>query len=62
MNGAGALIVLVGLILLSASIRGLFNRGRSILCALAGLLVFLGAGLGAWLAWMESNSAFGTAI
>ena len=62
MNGAGFLIVLVGLILLGASIWGLFNRGRSIVCALAGILVLLGAALGAWIAWMESDSALGTAI
>ena len=62
MNATGALILLVGLILIGASIRGLFNRGRSILCAAAGLLVALGAGLGAWIAWVESDSAIGTAI
>ena len=62
MIATGALIVLVGLILLGASIRGLFNPGRSILCALAGMLTFMVAGLNAWAAWMESNSAFGTAI
>ena len=62
MNAAGALIVLLGLILLGASIRGLVNRGRSILCALAGMLTFMVAGLNAWKAWMESDSALGTAI
>ncbi|NCD22874.1 MAG: hypothetical protein EOL90_08055 [Spartobacteria bacterium] len=62
MNATGALILLVGLIVFGASIRGLFNRGRSIVCAAAGILVALGAGLGAWIAWMESNSAIGTAI
>ena len=62
MNGAGILIVLLGLILLGASIRGLVNRGRSILCALAGMLTFMVAGLNAWAAWMETNSALGTAI
>ena len=62
MNATGALIVLVGLILLGASIRGLFNRGRSILCALAGMLTFMVAGLNAWAAWMETNSALTTAI
>ena len=62
MSGSGVLIVLVGLILVGASIRGLFNRGRSLVCAVAGLLVALGAGLGAWTAWMELNSAIGTAI
>ena len=62
MNATGALILLVGLILIGASIRGLFNRGRSLVCAVAGLLVLLGAGMGAWIAWMESNSALGTAI
>ena len=62
MNATGALILLVGLIVFGASIRGLFNRWRSIVCAAAGILVALGAGLGAWIAWMESNSAIGTAI
>lgn len=62
MNATGALIVLVGLILLGASIRGLFNPGRSILCALAGMLTFVVAGLNAWAAWMETNSALTTAI
>ena len=62
MNATGALIVLAGLIVFGTSIWGLFNRKRSIFCALAGLLVLLGAGLGAWIAWMETDSALGTAI
>ena len=62
MNATGTLIVLAGLLLLGLSIWGLFNRGRSIFCALAGILVLLGASLGAWIAWMETNSALGTAI
>ena len=62
MNAAGALILLAGLIVFGTSLRGLFNRKRSIVCAVAGLLVLLGAGMGAWIAWMESNSALGTAI
>lgn len=62
MNATGALILLAGLIVFGTSLWGLFNRERSILCALAGILVLLGAALGAWMAWMESNSARGTAI
>ena len=62
MNATGALIVLAALIVFGASLWGLFNRKRSILCAVAGLLVLPGAALGAWIAWMESNSALGTAI
>ena len=62
MNAAGALILLAGLIVFGTSLWGLFNRKRSIVCAVAGLLVLLGAGMGAWIAWMESNSALGTAI
>lgn len=62
MNATGALILLAGLIVFGTSLWGLFNRGRSIVCAVAGILVLLGAGLGAWIAWMESNSALGTAI
>ena len=62
MNATGALILLAGLIVFGASLWGLFNRKRSVLCALAGILVLLGASLGAWIAWMETNSALGTAI
>ena len=62
MNATGALILLAGLIVFGTSLWGLFNRKRSIVCAVAGLLVLLGAGMGAWIAWMESNSALGTAI
>ena len=62
MNATGALILLAGLIVFGASLWGLFNRKRSILCAVAGLLVLPGAALGAWIAWMETNSAIGTAI
>ena len=62
MNATGALILLAGLLLIGTSIWGLFNRRRSIFCALAGLLVLLGASLGAWIAWMETDSALGTAI
>ena len=62
MNAIGALVVLVGLIVIGTSIRGLFNRGRSIFCALAGLLVLLGAGLGGWHAWCETRSWIGTAV
>lgn len=62
MNATGALIILVGLLLLGTSIGGLFNRKRSILCSLAGILVLPGAALGAWIAWVESRSWIGTAI
>lgn len=62
MNATGALILLAGLIVFGASLWGLFNRKRSVLCALAGILVLPGAALGAWMAWMESDSALGTAI
>ena len=62
MNAAGALILLAGLIVFGTSLWGLFNRKRSIVCAVAGLLVLLGAGMGAWIAWVESRSLSGTAI
>ncbi len=62
MNATGALILLAGLIVFGTSIGGLFNRGRSIFCALAGILVLPGAALGAWIAWVESRSLIGTAI
>ena len=62
MSATGALIVLAGLLLFGASIWGLFNRKRSIFCALAGVLVALYASLGAWYAWAEIHSAIGTAI
>ena len=56
MSGTGILIVLAGLIVFGASIWGLFNRKRSVFCAVAGLLVLLGAGLGGWHAWNEARS------
>ena len=62
MSATGALIVLAGVLLLGTSIWGLFNRKRSIFCALAGALVALYASLGAWYAWAEIHSALGTAI
>ena len=62
MNATGALILLAALLLIGTSIWGLFNRERSIVCAMAGILVLLGASLGAWIAWVESRSLIGTAI
>jgi hypothetical protein len=62
MNATGALSLLAGLLLIGTSIWGLFNRRRSIFCALAGILVLPGAALGAWIAWVESRSLIGTAI
>lgn len=62
MNATGALILLAGLIVFGTSLWGLFNRKRSIVCALAGLLVLPGSALGAWYTWMETRSAIGTAI
>ena len=56
MSGSGALIILGALIVLGLSIWGLFNRGRSGFCAVAGVLLMPGAGLGAWYAWGESRS------
>jgi peptidoglycan/LPS O-acetylase OafA/YrhL len=35
---------------------GLFNRGRSLPCALAGLVVLLGSALGAWVSFTEGPS------
>ena len=56
MGGAGAMIFLAAFITLGLSIWGLYNRGRSILCVLAGIVVFLGAGVGAAYAYSESRS------
>ena len=56
MGSAGAVVFLAAFIMLGLSIWGLFNRGRSILCALAGIVVLLGAGMGAMHAWGESRS------
>ncbi len=62
MSGMGALIFLGTLVVLGLSIWGLFNRGRSVFCAVAGVLLMPGAGLGAWHAWGESRSLLGTGI
>ena len=56
MGSAGAIIFLVTFIVLGLSIWGLFNQGRSILCALAGIVMTLGAAMGALHAWGESRS------
>lgn len=56
MSGAGLWIVVAGVLLIGASLAGLFNRGRSVACAVAGGLVALGAGLGVWHAWAEAGS------
>ncbi|MBM4005812.1 MAG: hypothetical protein FJ295_21420 [Planctomycetes bacterium] len=56
MGGAGAIIFLTGFIVLGLSTWGLFNKGRSILCVLAGIAVTLGAAMGALYAWGESRS------
>lgn len=51
-----AFVFLVVLIALGFSIRGLFNRHRSIPCTISSIAVFLGAGLCAWYSWAESRS------
>ncbi|MBT3376035.1 MAG: hypothetical protein HN742_17295 [Lentisphaerae bacterium] len=56
MGGAGMIIFIAAFIVLGLSIWGLFNKGRSILCALAGIMVTLGAAMGAMYAWGESRS------
>ena len=56
MGSTGAIIVLTAFVTLGLSIWGLFNTGRSILCALSGIVVVLGAGMGAMHAWGESRS------
>ena len=56
MGSTGAIIILTAFATLGLSIWGLFNRDRSILCALAGIVVLLGAGMGAMHAWGESRS------
>jgi len=56
MGSTGAIIILTAFVTLGLSIWGLFNRGRSILCALSGIVVVFGAGMGAMHAWGESRS------
>jgi len=56
MGSTGAIIILTAFVTFGLSIWGLFNRGRSILCALAGIVVLFGAGMGAMHAWGESRS------
>ena len=55
MGGPGAIIFLVAFTVLGLSVWGLFNTGRSILCALAGIVMTLGAAMGAMHAWGESR-------
>lgn len=62
MSGMGALIFLGALVVLGLGIWGLFNRGRSVFCAAAGVLLMPGAALGARHAWFESRSLLGTVI
>ena len=62
MSGAGAIILVAAFVTLGLSIWGLFNTGRSIVCALAGIVVLLGAGMGALYAWGESRSIPWTVI
>ena len=62
MGSTGAIIILTAFVTLGLSIWGLFNRGRSIFCALAGIVVLLGAGMGAMHAWGESRSIPWTAV
>ena len=56
MGSSGAIIFLGALILFGFSVWGLFNRRRSLWCAVAGIVVMLGASLGALHAWGESHS------
>jgi len=56
MGGTGAIIFLVAFIVLASRIWGLFNKGRSVLCALSGIVMTLGAAMGAMHAWGESRS------
>ena len=56
MGGAGAMIFLAAFLVLGLSIWGLFNRRRSILCGLAGILIVPVAAILALYAWGESRS------
>lgn len=51
-----AIAALVALIGLAAVFYALVNRRRSVVLAIAALLVALAAGGGAWYAWVESHS------
>jgi MFS superfamily sulfate permease-like transporter len=62
MGSTGVIVFLVALAALGLSVWGLFNKGRSIPCALSGVVVAIGAGLGAWHAWGESRSLAWTAV
>ena len=62
MGGAGALIFFAAFVMIGLSIWGLFNRRRSILCALSSIMVILGAWMGATYAWVESKSTSWTVI
>lgn len=56
------LIFLVVLTFFGLSVWGLFNRGRSVLIAGAGVVVLLGAALGVLHAWGEGRSIPWTVI
>jgi hypothetical protein len=62
MAGIGILIVLPAFALFGLCIWGLFNHGRSILCAMAGFMICLSAGGCGMYAWKESKSPTWTAI
>ena len=56
MASTAALIFLSAILSIGLTIWGLFNRKRSILCAIGGLITTLGAALGTLYAWGEPRS------
>ncbi|OQA26664.1 MAG: hypothetical protein BWY59_01300 [Verrucomicrobia bacterium ADurb.Bin345] len=61
MNSLGFLVLLIALVALGLTVWGLFNRKRSLLCVIAGVVVALGAVPGMLHAWGEGRSIPGTA-
>jgi hypothetical protein len=56
MGITGAIIFPTIIVALGLSVWGVFNRKRSIPCALAGIVIMAGASLGALHAWGEGQS------
>lgn len=62
MGSTGAIVFLAAFVAIGLSIYGLFNRGRSIWCIVAGIVVVFGALPGALHAWGEGRSIPWTAV
>ncbi len=62
MSGLTLVVILIVIAALGATVWGLFNRHRSILCAVAGILIALGAIPGGLHAWGEAHSMAWTTV